>query len=113
MDILKNMKSFFFVFFTAIVMLMSSNAVVAQEGEIQDTTLSMETASDTHQELDMNDPVTALMHHIADSYGFHIASIGDKHFTVELPMIIYNLTNKKWDVFMSSKFHHGHEAYNG
>lgn len=72
-----------------------------------------EAHQDTHHETDENDPVAAIMHHIADAHEFHIATIGDKHISLPLPVIIYNITHGKLDVFMSSKFHHGHEEYNG
>ncbi len=49
--------------------------------------------------------------HITDSYSWHILSIGDKHVSVPLPVILIN--DGKMDVFMSSKFHHGHESYKG
>lgn len=53
-----------------------------------------------------------IMGHLLDSYEWHIASDGDKHYTIPLPIIVYSETNGL-NVFMSSRFHHGHEAYNG
>lgn len=109
-----NMKSCLVIFFTMLAMLASSSQVFAEDTHSHND-VSSEHSSDSnleeHKEVDPNDPVTAIMHHIADSYGFHIATIGGKHISFSLPMIIYSTTNKKWDVFMSSKFHHGHEAY--
>ncbi|PJF38311.1 MAG: hypothetical protein CUN55_17660, partial [Phototrophicales bacterium] len=49
------------------------------------------------------DPVPEIMHHIADSYEWHIW--GDIH--LPLPIIAFN--NGSLDVFMSSKLSHGHE----
>ncbi len=49
--------------------------------------------------------------HITDSYSWHILSVGDKHVSIPLPVILIN--DGKLDVFMSSKFHHGEEAYKG
>ena len=49
--------------------------------------------------------------HITDSYSWHICSIGEKHISIPLPVILIHDGN--FDVFMSSKFHHGHESYKG
>ncbi len=50
-----------------------------------------------------------IMDHVTNSHGWHIA--GD--LELPLPVIIYNKTQKKWQVFSSSKFEHGHAAYLG
>jgi F-type H+-transporting ATPase subunit a len=50
--------------------------------------------------------------HIANDYEFHITDIGKHQISVPLPVIVRN-NEGKWFVFMSSKFHHKHESYNG
>src|ERR1035437_1473000 len=50
--------------------------------------------------------------HIKDSYEWHIATIGHTHISVPLPVILYS-TQSGFHIFMSGKFHHGTEAYNG
>jgi F-type H+-transporting ATPase subunit a len=55
--------------------------------------------------------------HIKDAHEFHFFSYRDKagkvhHATLSLPVILYS-PGKGWSVFMSSKFHHGEEDYNG
>jgi len=50
--------------------------------------------------------------HIGNSYYWHIAEIGELNLSIPLPVIVYSKT-KGLNIFMSSKFHHGHEAYNG
>ncbi|MEI6348771.1 MAG: F0F1 ATP synthase subunit A [Bacteroidota bacterium] len=52
-----------------------------------------------------------IIEHVIDQHEWHIAKIGDTHVTVPLPIIFFD--NGKLEVFMSSKFHHGTEAYNG
>jgi F-type H+-transporting ATPase subunit a len=59
-----------------------------------------------------------VIHHVLDAYEWHIASYGDKHFSIPLPIILYSNNpelhdGKKLHVFMSSKFHHGHDGYKG
>lgn len=52
-----------------------------------------------------------IIEHISDSYEWHIIDIGEKHITIPLPVILYD--EGEWLVFMSSHFHHGHDAYKG
>ena len=53
-----------------------------------------------------------ILDHLADSYEWHITTIGETHVSIPLPVIIYSKTNG-FNVFSSSKFHHGRESYNG
>jgi F-type H+-transporting ATPase subunit a len=52
-----------------------------------------------------------ILGHIVDSYGWHLMDIGDKSITIDLPIILYD--EGEWHLFMSSKFHHGHDSYKG
>lgn len=53
-----------------------------------------------------------ILEHLGDAYEWHITTIGDKHISVPLPVIVYSETNGI-NVFSSSHFHHGHSEYNG
>lgn len=53
-----------------------------------------------------------ILDHLVDSYEWHIATIGESHISVPLPVIVKG-ENSGWQVFCSSKFHHGSEVYNG
>lgn len=53
-----------------------------------------------------------VIEHVSDAFEWHIATFGKTHVSVPLPIILYS-QQKGWNVFMSSKFHHGHETYNG
>src|SRR5678816_3505955 len=55
--------------------------------------------------------------HIMDAHEFHFLSYKgsdgkEHHATIPLPVILYS-SKKGFSVFMSSKFHHGHENYKG
>ena len=52
-----------------------------------------------------------IIDHIIDSYEWHIMTVGQKHISVPLPVIL--IDGGKLHVFLSSKFHHGHDAYKG
>jgi F-type H+-transporting ATPase subunit a len=72
-------------------------------------------ASDGHEEKHKStepfNPSNMIMHHIGDSHDWHFATIDETHISIPLPVIL--ITNQGLEVFMSSKFHHGHETYNG
>lgn len=53
-----------------------------------------------------------VIEHVSDAFEWHILTIGETHISVPLPVILYS-SAKGWNIFMSSKFHHGHETYNG
>ena len=53
-----------------------------------------------------------IMGHVLDAYEWHLLTIGDKHISVPLPVILYS-KEKGLNIFMSSRFHHGHESYKG
>ncbi|GAB3006179.1 F0F1 ATP synthase subunit A [Niabella terrae] len=62
-------------------------------------------------------PGEAILHHIADSHEWHFFSLnkadGSKmHATLPLPIMVYG-SGRGISVFMSSKFHHGTQDYNG
>lgn len=57
-------------------------------------------------------PGEFMFDHIGDAHDWHIISIGEKHISLPLPIIIYS-KEKGLVAFMSNKFHHGHESYKG
>lgn len=52
-----------------------------------------------------------IIDHIIDAHEWHILSIGETHVSIPLPVIL--LYNGELTMFLSSKFHHGHDAYRG
>ncbi len=58
------------------------------------------------------DPAKIIMDHIKDAHEFHFFTVGDFHATIPLPVILYS-PSKGLSVFSSSRFEHGHAAYNG
>lgn len=49
--------------------------------------------------------------HVKDSYEWHLATVGDLHIAISLPVIIYS-EHRGWNIFFSSVFHE-QESYNG
>jgi F-type H+-transporting ATPase subunit a len=53
----------------------------------------------------------SIIEHIVDSYYWHILDWGETAVALPLPVILYD--EGELITFMSSKFHHGHDAYKG
>lgn len=57
--------------------------------------------------------VTAMIFdHVGDSYYWHLTDIGETSVSAPLPVLVYS-EHTGWHAFSSSRFHHGHEAYEG
>ena len=71
---------------------------------------------DNHSKADAHEeafsPGKFVMEHVSDAFEWHVFSYKDTHVSIPLPIILYS-KNKGWNVFMSSRFHHGHESYKG
>lgn len=52
-----------------------------------------------------------IMEHIVDNHSWHILTYHEKDIAIPLPVILIN--EGKLEAFMSSRFEHGHAAYNG
>ena len=84
----------------------------------QTDTESAEAATTTENEKEGFNPGAEIIEHISDAHEWHIMTLNEgqlneKHISIPLPIILYNTRDGKLDVFMSSKFHHGEEAYKG
>lgn len=58
-----------------------------------------------------------IFEHVLDAYQFHFFSYKgsngeEHHVSIPLPVLLYS-PQRGFDAFMSSNFHHGHEAYKG
>ena len=72
---------------------------------------SKEIVNHENEETGLN--VTELiMDHLADSYEWHITTIGHTHVSIPLPVIVKG-KNSGWRLFLSSRFEHGHAEYKG
>lgn len=57
------------------------------------------------------DATKVIFDHLKDSYEWHITTLGDKHISISLPVILYS-QRVGWQLFSSEVFHHA-EEYNG
>ncbi len=88
------------------VLLASSDEVQAEHQAVPHENETQTNETETFE------PGDFLFDHVKDAHDWHILSIGHKHITIPLPVILYSKT-KGLNVFMSSKFEHGHAAYKG
>jgi len=57
-------------------------------------------------------PGSFIFDHISNAHEWHIMTVGHTHISIPLPVIIYS-KSQGLSIFMSSRFHHGHDAYKG
>jgi F-type H+-transporting ATPase subunit a len=57
-------------------------------------------------------PAKIILEHVSDGYEYHFFTIGHKHITIPLPVILY-APEKGFSTFMSSAFHHGEHVVDG
>lgn len=107
---------FYLIFSLVFFLFFSSTNLSASEPEIQATEAHL--ANETHEaapEHDENKPVdiaAVAFEHILDSHSWHLWGEGHEAVAMPLPVIIYSNT-KGLQMFMSSRFEHGHAEYNG
>ncbi|MFA6705964.1 MAG: F0F1 ATP synthase subunit A [Bacteroidales bacterium] len=68
-------------------------------------------ASSSENKSEPFDPGKMIMEHIGDAHSWHILTYKDTDVAIPLPVILIN--EGKVDIFMSSKFEHGHASYKG
>ncbi len=104
-----NIKKFSLLSFILFIVIPVSFVLSAQHND-SDELINHQTDTEHKREPFKAGPF--IFEHIADDYVWHIASSGEKHYSIPLPVILYS-SEKGLNVFMSSKFHHGHSAYKG
>lgn len=55
-------------------------------------------------------PGEFMLEHIIDKHEWHILTVGHAPIAIPLPIILYSKISG-WHIFLSTKFHHGYEAY--
>ncbi len=88
-----------------------SVATVTADGQHVITTAK----SDAKEEFDAG---KFIIEHVSDAYDWHVASFGETHISIPLPILLYSNNpelheGKSFHAFMSSKFHHGQNDYKG
>jgi F-type H+-transporting ATPase subunit a len=74
-------------------------------------------AAESHTDTEFN-AGKFIIEHVSDAYDWHVVSFGETHISIPLPILLYSKNpelheGKSFHAFMSSKFHHGQEAYKG
>ncbi|HPX33655.1 MAG TPA: F0F1 ATP synthase subunit A [Bacteroidales bacterium] len=92
-----------------IVLILFLGNVFSADGSKQQT--EIEQQEDTSYNKKAFDPSKMIFHHIADAHDWHVMDIGDFHFSIPLPIILWH--EGKLHVFMSNKLKHGNALYKG
>jgi F-type H+-transporting ATPase subunit a len=101
----------FSVFFLSISLAGLAQPHEPHDNEPDGHTPALEEPGAAHGEVEL-DPATVILEHVMDGHEFHFFTWGDFHATIPLPVILYS-PQRGFDMFMSSKFHHGEHAYKG
>ncbi|MBR5845112.1 MAG: F0F1 ATP synthase subunit A [Rikenellaceae bacterium] len=88
--------------------LLAVEPVWAQTEEAVAQTEAVEEAIEASEQGEELDVKQVVLSHIADSYEWHICSVGERHISVPLPVIVRSQSGE-WHCFSSSKLHHGHQ----
>lgn len=99
------------IFLAAIFISISS--LLAGQEHVQHSAVAIDSvsiASGHAEEPGKFNPGEFMLEHITDKHEWHIITIGHTHVAIPLPVIIYSKVSG-WQIFMSSKFHHGTESY--
>ncbi len=99
--------------FYTLLALVIMNLYVMQGSLLAQDEHATEVSHEEHNETNSKfDAGKFIFDHIGDSYEWHIVTIGHDHISIPLPVILIS-KEKGLDIFLSSKFHHGHESYKG
>ena len=106
---LKSIKSILVAVFSLFLVNFSNTTIAQEKNEAHVANEKTEKKS-----FDANEVIFG---HVLDAHEFHFLTYKDKegkehHVTIPLPVILYS-KEKGFDVFMSSKFHHGEDTYKG
>ncbi|MEP6594876.1 MAG: F0F1 ATP synthase subunit A, partial [Ginsengibacter sp.] len=108
----KSSKSLWVAVFSLYMLVFANNAIAQHKGH-----LNHESKPDKEEKKSAFDANEVIFGHVLDAHEFHFLSYKgsdgkEHHATIPLPVILYS-PQKGFDVFMSSKFHHGEETYRG
>ena len=111
---IRRVKSLLILSYSLFCLFFSSVVVAQHDEHLQDEKQQPNTKEEEKSGFDANEVIFG---HVLDGHEYHFFSYKgsdgkDHHATIPLPVILYS-PQRGLDVFMSSKFHHGHEVYKG
>ena len=111
---IRRVKSLLILSYSLFCLFFSNVATAQHDEHLQDEKPQANTKEEEKGGFDANEIIFG---HVLDGHEYHFMSYKgsdgkDHHVTIPLPVILYS-PQRGLDVFMSSKFHHGHEIYKG
>lgn len=104
------MKSLLIAAFGSFALFFAMPSMAQENNETKHETTTAD-SKEAKSETDFN-PGEVIMEHILDNHDFHFAELNGHSVSIPLPVIIYS-PQRGFTAFMSSKFEHGHAAYQG
>ena len=99
-----------FLLAAGIIIFLMMQVLATDHGQAKKVTHGDETWEEIIQEEEFK-AGDMIIEHIIDAHDWHILTYGDFHLTIPLPIILW--FDGGLHLFLSSKFHHGHDDYNG
>ncbi len=106
----KNLKSILVAAFSLLILFFTNTTFAQTPAENEAKAEHFPDAAE--QKGEKLKPGEILMEHVLDAHEFHFLTIGETHVSIPLPVILYS-PQRGFSVFMSSRFEHGHAAYDG
>lgn len=95
----------FLILITTLVYILSSNILSAQHDKNEQESIGEETAEKAHEDEKEFNAIEMIMEHISDANEWHVATYNGHHYSIPLPIIVWDGSLK---MFMSSKVAHNH-----
>lgn len=105
-------KRFFSLLALIFTLFVTANTAFAQHEETAHHEAVAEHGHEAAPEKKGFNASEVIFSHIGDSHYWHLFDVNGHPVSMSLPVIIYH-PEKGVEVFSASKFHHGHESYNG
>lgn len=102
---------FFSGIFLSLIFIFSSTFLRAEDHTEELPEMEITTENDGHETKKFN-AGNMILEHVKDAYDWHIMDLNGHPISLPLPVIIYS-PEKGLDIFLSSKFEHGHASYKG
>jgi F-type H+-transporting ATPase subunit a len=107
-----NFRRLFSIAFLAFSLTSVSTSVSAQHEENHAAATEATSHEEGHKEEKGFNASEVIFSHIGDSHYWHLFDVDGHPVSLSLPVIIYH-PEKGLSTFSASKFHHGHESYEG
>jgi F-type H+-transporting ATPase subunit a len=101
----------YYLLITLLIIVFPAFLFAQDQTQLREDTVAGKHEATTHKNGEKFDPGKMIMEHVVDNHEWHIATIGDFHLTIPLPVLL--ICDGKLHAFWSSKFHNEDHSYKG